>query len=149
MKSMLILSQCMDLKSMMTDLGYELKIMMCLVVTVLALSLSKVVYYHYSSQQNVRKIKQLLESSRPQRRSGDLSGSGPVSPLSRIERVPTCLSLRRRSSHNSSNESVGKLKTSPPDSPASRSGIKTSTSERVETERRRRKNQIIAAEMLM
>jgi hypothetical protein len=176
MKSMLILSQCMDLKSMMTDLGYELKVLICLVVAGLALSVGKVVYHHYSSTHNVRKIKQLLESSRTQRRSGDLSGSGPVSPLPRIERVPTCLSLRRRSSldasvkitarekndeHNSSNESFRKLnilrrssstdqsKLLKPDSPPSRSHIKSSTNERKESPPRRSKNQIISAEMLM
>ena len=189
---MLILSQCMDLKSMMTDLGYELKILMCLVVFVLVLSVSKVVYYHCSSQHNVRKIKQLLESSRSQWRSCE----GPVSPLPKIERVPACLSLRRRSDnvssvrsegvdHNSSAESIRKLRTLQQndshsgtenirkmenlrkhsfssstdslkkmrnlqaDSAPSRSHIKSSTSERTETEPRRRKNQIIAAEMLM
>ena len=186
MKSMLLLSQCMDLKAKVADLGHELRILVFLVVTVLALSVSKVVYYHCSSQQNVRKIKQLLESSRPQRRSGDLCGSGPASPLPKIERVPVCLSLRRRSSvdpsvniteidqnrgHTSSADSIKSMQTlqrssstdrsklvkpdSPPlrsykaDSPPSRSHMKSSTSERTETEHRRRKNQIIAAEMLM
>jgi len=124
MKTMLILSQCMDLKSMMTDLGYELKVLIYLVVTVLALSVGKAVYYHCSSKRNVTKIKQLLESSRSQWRSGDPTRSRTVSPLPKIERVSTCLSLRRRSNpdqsvkitdreqngdHNSSNESSRKL----------------------------------------
>jgi len=86
---MLILSQCMDLKSMMTDLGYELKVLIYLVVAVLALSVGKVIYYHCSSKRNVTKIKQLLESSRSQWRSGDPAHSRPVSPLPKIERVPT------------------------------------------------------------
>jgi hypothetical protein len=83
-----------------------------------------------------------------------------VSPLPKIERVPACLSLRRRSSlessvrisakekdseHNSSNESIRKLTDSPP----SRSHIKVSTRERAETEPRKRKNQIMPSEMLL
>jgi hypothetical protein len=90
--------------------------------------------------------------------------SRPVSPLPRIERVPAYLSLRRRSSliprvqstanretveHDSSNESIRKLKSTNPDSPPSRSHMKSSTNERAESPNRRRKNQIIAAEMLM
>jgi hypothetical protein len=124
---MILLSQCMDLKAKVVDLGYELKFLTCLVVTVLALSLFKVVYFYYNSTQNVRKIRQLLENSRSQWRSGDVTHSRPVSPLPKIERVPTCLSLRRRSDnvssvrsnqthegadHNSSNESMRKLRTS-------------------------------------
>ncbi len=173
---MLILSQCMDLKSMMTDLGHELKILNYLVVAVLALSVGKVVYHHCSSKRNVTKIKQLLESSRSQWRSNDLTSSGRISPLPKIERVPTCLSLRRRSSldpsvkktsqekndeHTSSNESIRELNTLrrssstdqlkllKPDSPPSRFHIKSSTNERKESPSRRSKNQIISAEMLM
>jgi hypothetical protein len=173
MKSMILMSQCMDLKAKVIDIGYEMKILVYLVMTVLALSLFKVVYYYYSSTQSVRKIKQMLESSRSQWRSGDPAHSRPVSPLPKIERVPTCLSLRRRSDlvpsvkntepdksgeHNSSNDSIRKLnplrrnsssdqlKLPKPDSPPSRSHIKSSTLERPETEHRRRKNQIIATD---
>jgi len=176
MKSMLLLSQCMDLKAKIVELGYELKILTCLVMTVLALSLIKLVHFYYNSTQNVRKIKQLLENSRSQWRSGDPTHSRPVSPLPKIERVPTCLSLRRRSGldpsvkitdrekneeHNSSNESIRKLNTLrrssstdqlkllKPDSPPCRSHIKSSTNERIESPPRRSKNQIISAEMLM
>jgi hypothetical protein len=169
---MLLLSQCMDLKAMMADVSAELKIVMWLVLTALALSVLKVFYYHRNSSQNVRKIKQLMETNRSHWRSGDLTSSGPVSPLPKIERVPVCLSLRRRSGHehhqsadhNSSNESIPKMKPLrrnsssdsiqkmrlvKPDSPPSRSCVRTSTNERTETEPRRRKNQIQAAEMLM
>jgi hypothetical protein len=175
MKSMLILKQCMDLKSMMTDLGYELKILIYLVVAVLALSVGKVIYYHFNSAQNVRKIRQMLDNSRSTWKpaiQADITSSGRISPLPNIERVPTCLSLRRRSSldesvkmtsrekndeHNSSNESIRKLNTLStdrlnllkPETPPSRHLIKSSTTERKESPPRRRKNQIIAAEMLM
>ena len=179
---MLILSQCMDLKSMMTDLGYELKILICLVVTVLALSLLKAIYYHFNSAQNVRKIRQLLDNSRSTWKPAipaDITRSGRISPLPNIERVPARLSLRRRSSlcssgsmpaqpanstSTSSNESVQQTKTlirsgssdrlkkmqlCKPETPPSRHLIKSSTTERKESPSRRRKNQIIAAEMLM
>ena len=156
MKAMLILSQCMHLKSMLSDMSYELRLITCMVMALLAFSFFKCLYFHCKSTENVRKIKQLLESSRSQWRSGDLAGSRPVSPLPKIERVPACLALRRRSSlessvkisekeHNSSNESIQKLTDSPP----SRSHIKVSTRERTETEPRRRKNQILAAQMLL
>jgi len=126
MKSMLLLSQCMDFKTKVLDLGYELRFLTCLVVTVLAWSVFKFVYFYYSSTHNVRKVKQMLESSRSQWRSGDTTHSRPVSPLPKIERVPTCLSLRRRSAldpsvkithpqqndeHSSSNESIQKMDT--------------------------------------
>ena len=160
MKAMLILSQCMHLKSMLSDMSYELRLITFMVMTLLAFSFFKALYFHCKSTENVRKIKQLLESSRSQWRSGDLAGSRPVSPLPKIERVPACLALRRRSSlessvkisktdetseHNSSNETIRKLTDSPP----SRSHIKVSTHERTETESRRRKNQIIPSEMLL
>ena len=160
MKVMLILSQCMHLKSMLSDMSYELRLITCMVMTLLVFSFFKCLYFHSKSAQNVRKIKQLLENSRSQWRSGDLAGSRPVSPLPKIERVPACLSLRRRSSlessvrisakekdseHNSSNESIRKLTDSPP----SRSHIKVSTRERAETEPRKRKNQIMPSEMLL
>jgi hypothetical protein len=175
---MLILSQCMDLKSMMTDLGYELKILICLVVTVLALSLLKAIYYHFNSAQNVRKIRQILDNSRSTWKPAipaDITRSGRISPLPHYERVPARLSLRRRSSldqgvnkansaSNSSNDSVQQTKTLirstssdslkkmqllKPETPPSRHLIKSSTTERKESPSRRRKNQIITAEMLM
>ncbi len=160
MKAMLILSQCMHLKSMLSDMSYELRLITCMVMALLAFSFFKCLYFHCKSTQNVKKIKELLENSRSQWRSGDLAGSRPVSPLPKIERVPACLALRRRSSlessvkisekeknseHNSSNESIPKLTDSPP----SRSHIKVSTRERTETEPRKRKNQIIPSEMLL
>ncbi len=153
---MLILSQCMQMKSMLSELSYELRLITCMVMALLAFSFLKALYFHCKSTENVRKIKHLLESSRSQWRSGDLSGAHPVSPLPKMERVPACLALRRRSSaessvkfsekeHNSSNESIRKLTDSPP----SRAHIKVSTRERIETEPRRRKNQIIPSEMLL
>jgi hypothetical protein len=78
--------------------------------------------------------------------------------------VPACLALRRLSgsdsklkitekdqngAHNSSTDSIRKMRTLQQDSPPSRSHIKVSTRERTETESRRRKNQIIPAEMLL
>jgi hypothetical protein len=160
MKAMLILSQCMHLKSILSDMSYELRLITCMVMALLSFSFFKALYFHCKSTQNVRKIKQLLENSRSQGKSGDLAGSHPVSPLPKIERVPACLALRRRSGlessvkisekeknseHNSSNESIRKLTDSPP----SRSHIKVSTRERTETEPRKRKNQIIPSEMLL
>jgi hypothetical protein len=157
---MLILAQCLDLKSMLNDISYELRILICLVLILLALSGLKVFYFHCKSTHNVRKIKELLQTSRSQWRSGDLAGARPVSPLPKIERVPACLALRRRSSlessirisekeknseHNSSNDSIRKLTDSPP----SRAHIKVSTRERTETEPRRPKNQIMPSEMLL
>ena len=179
MKSMLILSKCMELKAKIVDLGFELKILICLVVIVLALSLFKALYYHFNSTNNVRKIRQMLENSRNNWRSADHTSSSPVSPLPTMQRVPACLSLRRRNSinlcvknpanqsnsdSNSSNESVQQTKTLirsnssdslkqmqllKPDTPPSRRLMKSSTSERAESPPRTRKNQIIAAEMLM
>jgi hypothetical protein len=164
MKAMLILSQCMHLKSILSDMSYELRLITCMVMTLMVFSFFKALYFHCQSTQNVRKIRQLLENSRSQWRSGDLAGSHPVSPLPKIERVPACLALRRLSgsdsklkitekdqngAHNSSTDSIRKMRTLQQDSPPSRSHIKVSTRERTETESRRRKNQIIPAEMLL
>jgi hypothetical protein len=173
MKTMILLTQCMDLKAKVSDLSYDMKLVAFLVMTTFVLSLFKLVYFHYNTTHNVKKIKQLLESTRSHWRSGDLTGSRPVSPLPKIERVPTLLSLRKHSGsqskiqipaikqkdeHNSSTDSIRKLNTLrrnsdsdqlkllKPDSPPSRSHIKSSTLERPETEHRRRKNQIIAAD---
>jgi len=176
---MLILSQCVHLKSMMTDMEYKLRILMCLVVTVLALSLLKVFYYHFNSAKNVRKIRQMLENSRTNWKSADHSSLSPSSPLPTMQRVPACLSLRRRNSINlcvknpanqsnsdsnsstesvqqtktlirsSSSDSLTKMQLLKPDTPPSRRLMKSSTSERAESPPRKRKNEIIAAQMLM
>ena len=150
MKPMLILSQCMDFKTTLTELRYELKILTCIATAALVLSVLKVVYYHLSSTHNVRRIKQLLETRRPYHAT-----STPVSPLPKIERVPQYLSLRRRSGQGSSvmqstsSPSPEKEQILQPHSPISRSSLKTSTAERTETSPTRRKNQIIATELLV
>ena len=149
MKRMLILPQCMGLKSMLTDLAYELRILMFLVATVLALSVLKIGYHHLCNNCHVKKIKHLLETRRPWR-SGDMASSLAVSPLPKIERVPGCLSLRRRSSVQSeTTESIEKLQNVMPGSPPSRSCTKSSTGERAQTSPHRHKNQIIASEILL
>ena len=148
MKSMLILSQCLDMKSMLSDISYELRILICLVISALALSVLKIVYYHFCSTYNVRRIKQLLETKRPWR-SGDVTTGIPGSPLPKIERVSGCLSLRRRSGQASSVKITETEQIVLPHSPPSRDCSRSSTSERTETEPRRRKNQIMASEMLL
>ena len=143
MKSMLILSQCMEFKSTLSEFGFELKVLICIASTVLALSLFKLVYYHLLNTHQVKKLKHLLEARRPFH-----VNSNPVSPLPKIERVPR-LSVRRRSGQTSSNDSLLKEQGVQPDSPVSRCSTNTSTAERTETHTRRRKNQIVAAEILL
>jgi len=149
MRRMLILSQCLDIKSMLSDVSYELRILMCLVIAVLVLSVLKIVYYHVSNTHHVRKIKHLLETRRYNWRSGDLAVGTPVSPLPKIERVSGCLSLRRRSGQASSVHITETEHIVLPHSPPSRDCTKPSTGERHDTEPRRRKNQILAAQMLL
>ena len=163
MTPIVILAKCLHMQSAMTELAYELKFLTWLVAAVLVFSVAKVVYYHLSSTYNVRRIKQLLETKRP--------FSSPVSPLPKIERVPSCLSLRRCSFHSSSGsfsekvptrlplqripiesssaETTENKKIVQPSTPVSRSALKTSTAERPETEFRRRKNQIMPTELLV
>ena len=143
MKSMLILSQCLDVKSMLSDLSYELRILICLVITVLALSVLKIVYYHFCSTYNVRRIKQLLETKRPFH-----VNSRPISPLPKIERVPTSLSIRRRSIKSSTLKQSSSESSLDKEQDMQRS-TNTSTAERTQTSPRRRKNQIVASEILL
>ena len=140
-----ILAKCLHMQSAMTELAYELKLLTWMVTAVLVFSVAKVVYYHFSSTYNVRRIKKLLETRRPYQVS-----STPVSPLPKIERVPSCLTLRRRSSLlKSSSLTDLQEQIVQPHSPPSRSALKTSTAERPETEFRRRKNQIMPTELLV
>ena len=149
MTPIVILAKCLHMQSAMTELAYELKFLTWLVAAVLVLSIVKVAYYHFSSTYNVRRIKQLLETRRPYQFSPT-----PVSPLPKIERVSSCLALRRRSSCDinskpSLTRSNSQEQIVQPHSPPSRSALKTSTAERPETEFRRRKNQIMPTELLV
>ena len=140
-------SQCLQLQSTLTEFHFELTLLLYLSCTILAVSVLKVLYYHLSNTNHVRKIKHLLETRRPSWRSGEVTTAAPVSPLPKIERVSGCLSLRKRSSGQASSLKITEAQQSP-HSPPARDCTKSSTSERTESPRRR-KNQILAAQMLL
>ena len=143
---MLITSQCLDLKSQMEDVRCELRMYIFIVLLV---SLLKIVYYHLFNQYHVRKIKQLLEVKRPFSNPAVSCSFGSLPDLPKIDRVQQHISMRRRSSIYSNPESPVKEKGLQRASPPSRSYIKSSTSERTETSPCRRKNQIVASEILL
>ena len=178
MKAMLILSQCIEIKAMLNEICQDINTLIYLVMFVLMISALKIVYYHLVNTWHVKKIKHLLEVRKPYPTPISCS-FGRLPALPKIERVPGMSSVQKQESssvqmterhdndgHNSSTDSIKKLRIlqadSPPSvsrlsmrksscghSPISRSCIKSLTDGKTEKESDRRKNQIMPAELLM
>jgi hypothetical protein len=166
MKAMMILSQCIEIKTMLNEISQDVQTLICLVMFALMISALKIVYYHLVNTCHVKKIKHLLEVRKPY--STPISCSyGRLPDLPKIERVPGTSSVQKQESssvemterhnndgHNSSTDSIRKLRILEPNSPPSRlskrriSGAVSPIS-RSEQVPDRRKNQIMPTELLV